>query len=191
MMLDQLRQSKSIQMSSGICIPSDVDVVVESATQAMRHVARAVDEARHRQDVAVRSSLIISRMSLANPSVTQTPHSIPQSLTPRFLTSLGTCILAGSLDVIHYHAAKPTSVNVTAKYLGAFLYLGGYLILVKVLRGKVYEPKHWFSLADFDVCGLEEDDGQYPFNDSTLLTHTHSSSYALVIFPTDFQGAPI
>jgi len=171
-MLDQLKQSKSVQMSSGISTPSDVDVVVESATQAMRHVVRAVDEARHRQDTAVRSSLIISRMSFVNPGFTHTPHSIPQTLTLSFLTSLGTCVLAGSLDVIHYHAAKPTSVNVSAKYLGAFLYLGGYLILVKVLKGKVYEPKHWFSLADFDVCGLDEDAGSCPFNDSTLLTHT-------------------
>ena len=173
-------------MSSGISTPSDVDVVVESAAQAMRHVARAVDEARHRQDAAVRSSLIISRMSFVGPSVTQTPHSIPQSLTPSFLTSLGTCVLAGSLDVIHYHAAQSTGVNVTAKYLGAFLYLGGYLILVKVLRGKVYEPKHWFSLVDFDVCGLDEDDGPCLFNDSTPSTHSHSSSHAPVVFPTDF-----
>jgi hypothetical protein len=89
-------------------------------------------------------------------------YSAFQILTPSFLSSLGTCLLAGSLDVMHYQSSKPSSNGpiINAKYLGAFLYLGGYLILVKV-KGKVYEPKHWFSLADFTVVDLEEEDSMF------------------------------
>ncbi|KAF5388013.1 hypothetical protein D9615_000544 [Tricholomella constricta] len=164
LVLDQLKPGKSVRALFPPHLRSDVDVVVESATQAMRHVASAVDEARHRQDVATQSALIVSRISLANPAMSQMSSLYPafQTLTQPFLSSLGTCLLAGSLDVIHDHAAKPSGSNVTAKYLGAFLYLGGYLILVKVSKGKVYEPRHWFSLVDFDICDLEEADAMLP-----------------------------
>jgi hypothetical protein len=138
---------------------SDVNVIVESALQAMRHVASAVDEARRRQDISIQSSLIVSRISMAPPLPSQAA-SPPQTLTSAFLTSLGACLLAGSLDVMHYPASGDT---VKAKYLGAFLYMGGYLVLVKVCKGKAYEPRHWFSLADFELVDLEEDDGVYPF----------------------------
>ncbi|KAJ7498755.1 hypothetical protein FB451DRAFT_1014407, partial [Mycena latifolia] len=167
LLLDQLRPGKTLRAMSHPAVRPHVNVVVESAAQAMRHVASAVDEARHRQDIAMQSSLIISRITLAHPS-TATSHMSSvypafQILTPSFLSSLGTCLLAGSLDVMHYQSSKTPSsgTNINAKYLGAFLYLGGYLILVKV-KGKVYEPRHWFSLADFDVIDLEEEDTSLP-----------------------------
>ncbi len=129
----------------------------------MRHVATKVDEARHRHSVALQSSLIVTRISRATPVPSSAqPSSVnatSQSLTPAFLSSLGVCLLAGSLDVMH--SRSYTSItNINAKYLGAFLYLGGYLILVKVVKGKVYEPKHWFRLTDFDVEDVAED-GQF------------------------------
>ncbi|KAJ6598899.1 hypothetical protein DFH09DRAFT_1129509 [Mycena vulgaris] len=169
LLLDQLRPGKTLRTMSHPVVRPHVNVVVESAAQAMRHVASAVDEARHRQDVAMQSSLIISRIALAHPS-TATSHMSSvsiypafQILTPSFLSSLGTCLLAGSLDVMHYQSKAPSSgTNINAKYLGAFLYLGGYLILVKVTKGKVYEPRHWFSLADFDIVDLEEEDTSLP-----------------------------
>lgn len=166
LLLDQLRPGKALRAMSHPALRPHINVVVESAAQAMRHVASAVDEARHRQDIAMQSSLIISRIALAHPS-TATSHMSSvypafQILIPSFLSSLGTCLLAGSLDVMHYQSSKPPSgTNINAKYLGAFLYLGGYLILVKV-KGKVYEPRHWFSLADFTVVDLEEEDTSLP-----------------------------
>ncbi|KAJ7507978.1 hypothetical protein B0H11DRAFT_1969567 [Mycena galericulata] len=167
LLLDQLRTGKTLRAMLHPAERPHVDVVVESAAQAMRHVASAVDEARHRQDIAMQSSLIVSRISLAHPA-TATSHISSvypafQILTPSFLSSLGTCLLAGSLDVMHYQSPKPsnTGTNINAKYLGAFLYLGGYLILVKV-KGKVYEPRHWFSLAEFDIVDLEEEDTSLP-----------------------------
>ncbi|KAJ7129502.1 hypothetical protein C8R44DRAFT_872762 [Mycena epipterygia] len=167
LLLDQLRPAKTLRAMSHPAVRPHVNVVIESAAQAMRHVASAVDEARHRQDIAMQSSLIISRIALAHPS-TATSHMSSvypafQILTPSFLSSLGTCLLAGSLDVMHYQTSKtPGGTNINAKYLGAFLYLGGYLILVKVTKGKVYEPRHWFSLSDFDIVDLEEEDTSLP-----------------------------
>lgn len=166
LLLDQLRPGKTLRAMPHHAIRPHMHVVVESAAQAMRHVASAVDEARHRQDVKMQSSLIISRITLAHPALATSHMSSAypafQILTPSFLSSLGTCLLAGSLDVMHYQSSKSSSsgANINAKYLGAFLYLGGYLILVKV-KGKIYEPKHWFPLVDFTVVDLEEEDSTF------------------------------
>ena len=61
-------------------------------------------------------------------------------------------MLAGALDVVQYPVQR-------AKYLGTFLYAGGYCILAKVPKGgRVYEPRHWFSLGEVEVVDIEEDD---------------------------------
>jgi hypothetical protein len=39
--------------------------------------------------------------------------------------------------------------------------MGGYLVLVKVCKGKVYEPRHWFSLAGFEIGDVPEEEGVY------------------------------
>jgi hypothetical protein len=161
LLLDQLLPSKALRALSQNApdMRSDVDVVVESAAQAMRHVASSVDEARHKQDVATQSALIFSRICFASPSTSNSPFS--QALTPEFLASLGDCLLSGSLDVIHYSSYFPLGQNssIKVKYLGAFLYPGGYLVLVKVSKGKKYEPRHWFSLAEFEVLDVDDDGG--------------------------------
>ncbi|KAI5830560.1 hypothetical protein K523DRAFT_20646 [Schizophyllum commune Tattone D] len=171
LLLDQLKPSRGAQrLSAGQpSRRSAVHVAVESAAQAMRHVAAAVDAARARQAVCAQSALIVSRVASAlrlSSSSSASQHSLPASLnmTSSFLSSLGTCLLAGSLDVVHHSPLQPmtASANIKAKYLGAFLYLGGYLILVKVCKGKVYEPKHWFSLADFEIVDLDERDAMLP-----------------------------
>ncbi|KAJ7590870.1 hypothetical protein C8J56DRAFT_934097 [Mycena floridula] len=164
LLLDQLATGKIITALS----PSrtDVNVVVESAALAMRHVVSLVDEARHRQEVSLQSSLILSRMcaTIRLKSTSGSNSSSIQVLTPSFLSSLGICLLAGSLDVMHNQASSPSSATAVAKYLGAFLYLGGYLVLVKVGKGKVYDPRHWFKLADFDVVDVGEQDAMLPFS---------------------------
>jgi uncharacterized membrane protein YgdD (TMEM256/DUF423 family) len=148
LLLQQLKSKGTIIASE----KADADVVVESATQAMRHVATSVDDARHRQDLAVQSSLISSRiLACATSSHTSTSRRFFTTDTQAFFTSLGTCLFAGSLDVIHYQLPmSPKAV----KYLGAFLYVGGYLILAKV-KGKTYEPRHWFSLNDFQLVDVQ------------------------------------
>lgn len=140
----------------------DVEVnVMQRALKAMKAVTSSVDEARRQQDLAVKSSLIASRILQGLALVTAT-HSKPASrnLSSGFISSLGQCYLAGSLDVIHYHSLSArSSGTVKAKYLGAFLYAGGYLILAKVHKTGTYEPKHWFSLAGFDLVDSTQDEG--------------------------------
>ncbi|KAK7060485.1 hypothetical protein VNI00_001250 [Paramarasmius palmivorus] len=166
LLLDQLKTGKTLRAMAGSTSPmgrTDVNVVVESAALAMRHVAGQVDEARRRQDVAARSSLIISRTSVSPISTTMASSQPLQVLTSSFLSSLGDCLFAGSLDVCHNDSTKHTAhTNFNVKYLGAFLYKGGYLILVKVHKGKVYEPRHWFRLADFQVSDTEESEAWLP-----------------------------
>ncbi|RPD66850.1 hypothetical protein L226DRAFT_565633 [Lentinus tigrinus ALCF2SS1-7] len=82
----------------------------------------------------------------------------PSTLTADFISSLGPCMLAGALDVIQHPSHR-------AKYLGAFLYVGGYCILAKVSKGgRVYEPRHWFSLSAVEVVDAEEDDASFPYS---------------------------
>ncbi|KAF9569106.1 Dbl homology domain-containing protein [Agrocybe pediades] len=162
LLLDQLLPSKALRTLTQNDSRSDVDVVVESAAQAMRHVAASVDEARHKQDIAMQSALIFARICIAS---SHGPNSsLVQVLTPEFFASLGTCLLSGSLDVIHYapHRSLEQSSNIKARYFGAFLYKGGYLVLVKVSKGRKYEPKHWFSLIDFEVSDVEDEGSWLP-----------------------------
>ncbi|KAK7061919.1 DH domain-containing protein [Favolaschia claudopus] len=168
LLLDQLRPGKTLRAMSHPGPRPRVHVVVESAAQAMRHVASAVDEARHRAEVKMQSALIVSRIALVDPASATSHMSSGQPtvqiLTSSFLSSLGICLLAGSLDVMHHQSSKPPSngTNINAKYLGAFLYIGGYLILVKVTKGKVYDPRHWFRLGEFNVIDSEEEDTSLP-----------------------------
>lgn len=123
--------------------------IVESAGASMRHVCGLVDEASMKQAHSIKSALIVSRI-MASQQDEKTPN-----LLPDFLNSLGVCLLAGALDVVHHTSSS------RARYLGAFLYVGGYLILVKIPKsGKVYEPKFWLSLIGFEALDIDEDDGQ-------------------------------
>ncbi|KIK67961.1 hypothetical protein GYMLUDRAFT_238141 [Collybiopsis luxurians FD-317 M1] len=161
LLLDQLRTSKTL---SGLRAAGRSDVVTENAAQAMRHVTSAVDEARWRQNVAVRSALVASRI-VYPPVISSSSQSVLQTLTPGFLSSLGVCYLAGSLDVIHQQSPSKATTGTTTihvKYLGAFLYRGGYLILAKVAKGKTYEPRHWFRLCDFKVVDVVESEAWLP-----------------------------
>ncbi|KAG1755533.1 hypothetical protein EDB19DRAFT_1625685 [Suillus lakei] len=157
------REASSVPSAEGGS--RDVEVnVARSALNAMRAVASSVDEARRQQDLAIKSSLIASRISQGLALVT-TSYSRPasQNLSLGFLSSLGPCHLAGSLDVIHYHSLNASSNGtVKAKYLGAFLYPGGYLVLAKVHKVRTYEPKHWFSLAGFDLVDSTNDEALLP-----------------------------
>ncbi|KAK2466063.1 hypothetical protein APHAL10511_001705 [Amanita phalloides] len=135
LLLDQLRPVR---------FPMDVGDIVRESILAMKDIAAAVDEARHQRDIATKSLLIASRI------LHSTASGVSHPLSSVFLSSLGNCLLASSLVVIHRHSMYDFS-NTKPKHVGAFLYHGGYLILVKVLKGKVYEPRHWLRLANFDV----------------------------------------
>ena len=61
----------------------------------------------------------------------------------------------------HHHVLDPVTTPVCVKYLGMLLYLGGYLIVVKVGRGKAYRVKHWFSLKSFEMVDTLQDTGAH------------------------------
>ncbi|KDQ64246.1 hypothetical protein JAAARDRAFT_27872 [Jaapia argillacea MUCL 33604] len=158
LLFDQLKSSGSIRATSSQPIAA-ADLAVETAVQAMRQVVSSVDDARRRREIYNKSSLIVSRIIFSSNSSTSS-----QSLTAEFLTSLGPCLMAGSLDVMHHYAlTSPLNVGtVKVRYMGAFLYTGGYLVFVKVGKGKVYEPRHWFCLVGFEVADLDEADALLP-----------------------------
>lgn len=122
----------------------DVGVDVKRALGAMRGVAEEADEARRVKEADIKSATVIERMD---------PH---PAVTPALLRSLGTCRLIGSLDVLHHHPIiAPLVPPVKVKYLAAFLYRG-YLVLAKVKKGKVYEPKHFLPLEVFELIDITE-----------------------------------
>ncbi|KAL5507808.1 hypothetical protein ACEPAH_5426 [Sanghuangporus vaninii] len=129
---------------------------------------------------------------------------IPGPPTRPFLTSLGACLLAGSLDVVvtnidhcssksalrsdgrrdsllslsgmsavrsnnglattSTYVSQSSREPVKVKYLAAFLYVGGYIVLAKTPKAGVYEPRHWFALTDetIEVVDVREEKALLP-----------------------------
>lgn len=148
LLLDQLRRSSAdFDDESTRVLGEKWERLSDDVCRSMRQVASAVDEAKRSQDMLSRSALIASR--IVPPPSTSSSY---EGLTPTFLSSLGACLLSGALDVVYHHPIKTAATgSIKARYLGAFLYVGGYLLLVKVHKGPHYEPKHWFYLTDFTI----------------------------------------
>lgn len=135
--------------------------VIERAAHVMRTVTSSVDEASRQQDLAVKTGLIVSR--ICQGIAASTTNSGSQYLTTGFLLSLGSCQIVGSLDVIYYYGSSlGNQGTVKAKYLGAFLFTGGFFVLAKVAKLKAYEPRHWFSLKGFELTDSSTDGGLLP-----------------------------
>lgn len=169
LLFDQLKSKR------GISPKTKADEAIEKAASAMRVVLTRVDRANDKQAHHLKSKLIAARLTAnGNPTspVSPTEGSTDRrsQLTPEFLQSLGACLVSGALDVV-YHQSNG---GVRTKYLGAFLYVGGYLILAKVPKGgKVYEAKHWFSLAGFQILDEAEDDPALPYAFHLLSADVH------------------
>ncbi|KAF9646968.1 Dbl homology domain-containing protein [Thelephora ganbajun] len=134
--------------------------LVSRACEVMREVVNSVNDDRRKHEDRWKALLIASR-TVPSPAASSSSPPHPQ-LNSDFLMTLGNCLMCGALDVI-YH--RPTSSTMTkAKYLGAFLYEQDYLVLVKVGKGKTYEPQQWFPLKDFDVLDLNDEDGTFPYS---------------------------
>ncbi|KAH7872330.1 uncharacterized protein C8R40DRAFT_1173732 [Lentinula edodes] len=102
-----------------VLLGSQIGMVVDSAAQAMQHVASTVGEARRRQDVVAPSAPIASRLLYSH--ILHSPYPSPlQALTPGFLSSLGPWHIAGSLDVIHQRSTMQSTgtANINVNYLG-------------------------------------------------------------------------
>jgi len=131
--------------------------LVSHACEVMREVVNSVNDDRRKHEDRWKALLISSRIVPSSSASSASPP-LPQ-LTSEFLVTLGNCSMSGALDVI-YH--RPTTSTMTkAKYLGTFLYEQGFLALVKVGKGKSYEPQHWFPLKNFDVLDLNDEDCEF------------------------------
>ncbi|EKM59749.1 uncharacterized protein PHACADRAFT_137914 [Phanerochaete carnosa HHB-10118-sp] len=167
LLFDQLKSKRSLSPNT--------DEAIERASAAMRAVLTRVDRANDKQAHQLKSQLIATRLTAnGNPTSPVSPtESNPErrsQLTPEFLQSLGACLVSGALDVV-YHQSNG---GVRTKYLGAFLYVGGYLILSKVPKsGKVYEAKHWFSLAGFQILDEVDDDPSLPYAFHVFSANVH------------------
>lgn len=132
--------------------PSPAAILIDRAIDTMRAVASRVDEARRLKDAIYKTQLILDRLDS------------PPLVSPDFLESLGTCRLAGPLDVVHHHhVLEPLGSSVRVRYLGVFLFGGGYVVMVKVVHGRagvVYRMKHWFAVASFEVVDIPVDRGE-------------------------------
>lgn len=166
LLFDQLQERTGPQrFSNGLhgsnSTPRDSQDAVKTALWTMRTVASLVDEARRQQDLFAKSVQIVSRITqgLLTSAASHNRPSQSASLST-FLSSLAPCYLSGSLDVIHYRGTNMARLGtVRAKYLGAFLFPGAFLVLVKVAKSKAYEPKHWFNLRGFELVDANLDDG--------------------------------
>ncbi|KAF8272502.1 hypothetical protein EI94DRAFT_1718174 [Lactarius quietus] len=138
-------------------LPTEADAVVMNAKQAMMNVAALVDNAN------------LSHLQLQQTSRIGTRLSAPAAVLT-FIRTLSTCVLAGSLDVVRAPALK-------AKYLAAFLYDGGFLVLAKVNRGPRYELRYWFSLEGFELNDANNDDPLLPYS-FRLCNHSHEFEIA-------------
>ncbi|KAF8557013.1 Dbl homology domain-containing protein [Imleria badia] len=169
LLFDQLQErTRPQRFSDGLnessSMPRDSQDTVKTALWTMRTVASLVDEARRQQDLIAKSVQIVSRITqgLLTSAATHNRPLQVASLTA-FLSSLPPCYLSGSLDVIHYRGTNMGRLGtVRAKYLGAFLFPGGFLVLVKVAKSKAYEPKHWFNLRVFELVDSNLDDVLLP-----------------------------
>jgi hypothetical protein len=166
LLFDQLQERSGPQRFSNRLhdsksTPRDSQDAVKTGLWTMRTVASLVDEARRQQDLFAKSVRIVSRITqgLLTSGASHNRPSQSASLST-FLSSLAPCYLSGSLDVIHYRGTNMARLGtVRAKYLGAFLFPGGFLVLVKVPKSKAYEPKHWFNLRGFELVDANLDDG--------------------------------
>ncbi|KIJ57074.1 hypothetical protein M422DRAFT_238648 [Sphaerobolus stellatus SS14] len=117
---------------------------VERAVESMKGVAGWVEEARRRKEAEEKTHMILERLH---------EHNVHSSV--EFLHSLGTCIVVGSLNVVHHHhILEPVISTVHVRYFGAFLFVGGYVLLVKVCKGPVYRLKQWFALVSFELVDI-------------------------------------
>ena len=112
---------------------------LHDSINAMRGVVGIVDEASRKRDVMLHSEAIASRIE------------VPSSFPPNFLASLGNCLMAGNVDVLHHHPTlAPLSMPLPFKYYGCLLY-EGFVLMVKVRKSNTYSCRHWFPLAESQV----------------------------------------
>lgn len=122
---------------------------VQQALWAMKQVAEGVDQAKSLREIELKTELIASRMEL---------HS---SYRAAFVCLLGQIKLVGSLHILYHGPNLDPSEAFKIKYHGIFLYQT-HLVVVKVKRATVYEPRHWFPIRYFELIDIPDSSGLMP-----------------------------
>ncbi|KAG8937078.1 hypothetical protein FRC02_006278 [Tulasnella sp. 418] len=134
---------------------------IDSAIVVMKDILGGLDDAQKTQDFARKTQLIQHRLELN------------ELLPPPFMSGLGNCILSGPLHIVTHHSTScPDESPLKIRYMGAFLY-AGFIIFVKVKRGRIYEAKLWFPLMIFDMINM--DDGISILPNTFRLRSSHQS----------------
>ncbi|KAG8881109.1 hypothetical protein FRB97_000161 [Tulasnella sp. 331] len=178
LLLAQLRDAVS-KTSAGLKHRSDADPegLLDLALEIMKGVVNGVDEAEKARDGQAKTKVIAARMD---------GHSI---LTQPILACLGDCVLAGALDVVYHHIIlSPLRTPMKARYLGAFLY-SGFIILAKVRRGKMYEPKHWFPLKNAQIVDTAAAQGETCAGNGNAIGSMMANSFRISIGLHHFELA--
>ncbi|KAH9815083.1 hypothetical protein DFH28DRAFT_893210 [Melampsora americana] len=142
---------------------------VYQALEAMKEVATGVDDAKSAREIELKTELIASRMEL---------HF---SYRAAFVSLLGQIQLVGSLHVLYHGPALDPNEAFKIKYHGIFLYQT-HLVIVKVKRASVYEPRHWFPIRYFDLVDIPESSGIMPHSFS-LKYRQHSFEFGAMWEP--------
>lgn len=77
-----------------------------------------------------------------------------------FKEVLGSVLLIHALHVLH--RSQLTTEPMKIKYFGVFLY-ATHLVMVKVKKRDVYEPREWLPLRLFEVIDIKEGEGEFTF----------------------------
>ncbi|EGG11484.1 uncharacterized protein MELLADRAFT_76697 [Melampsora larici-populina 98AG31] len=142
---------------------------VYQALGAMKEVATGVDDAKSAREIELKTELIASRMEL---------HF---SYRAAFVSLLGQIQLVGSLHVLYHGPALDPNEAFKIKYHGIFLYQT-HLVIVKVKRASVYEPRHWFPIRYFELVDIPESTGIMPHSFS-LKYRQHSFEFGAMWEP--------
>lgn len=146
--------------------------VVRSAGEGFKAMAQAVDAAKREREGELRTRIVANRIEFNTPLV-----------GGAFCDLLGPTLLVGALHVVHYNASSgpPSALHhsdpwssqapapsspvssasevVRVKYFGCFLYRT-HLVMAKIKKRALYEPREWLPLRLFDIQSVEEGQGE-------------------------------
>jgi hypothetical protein len=146
---------------------------VRTASEGFKAMAQAVDAAKREREGELRTRIVASRIEFNTPLV-----------GGAFCDLLGPTLLVGALHVVHYNTSSGSSASafhnsdpwssqapapsspvssasevVRVKYFGCFLYRT-HLVMAKIKKRALYEPREWLPLRLFDIQSVEEGQGE-------------------------------
>ncbi|KAI9306659.1 hypothetical protein BJ944DRAFT_248027 [Cunninghamella echinulata] len=157
-------------------LDSDEYYTLNKAQDIMHNITTRLNTTKSKLEAEKKTKLFLERL--------QSDWAIPK----RWHSTLGPCILIGTLNIIQDIEAKKI------KRYGCALF-GTYIIIVKPKKKKLlYEPRLWFPLRMFELKDIEEFDGIIPYawklyNDQHTIIFSAMSEQEKQIWVHDFRIA--